>query len=334
MTTLTRHYRLAAVGLGSLLVVAVVALRSSVLLGALWGNSGFVQFNHILSQDISSTSLYSRTTAALQKATTYNQQRQSAWRALGYIAFLVGDEATAVRAWKNAPTMANEIIENGQVAQLADDQDAALSWFSLVTRIAPELADGWFFLGLAQESQGDWSLAVESYETAVSQPNRDRVGQSDPHFRLGRARWQVQGSEARDVVLAELQQALEADDFGGDWARVQAHYVRGVVLMQTGQELEAATEFNWIIKHEPDDYWAHVQLGLLAWEVDQDATAAEAWLQEAVELVPNNKWAYRYLGAVYEATGQNDQAAAMYQRVLALDPNDVAATAFLSQNKQ
>jgi tetratricopeptide (TPR) repeat protein len=334
MRTLTRQYRLVALGIGSLLVVGVVALRSSLLLGAFWSNSGFVQFNHTLSQDISSPSLYTRTAAALEKATTYNPQNDSAWRALGYTSFLMGDEATAVGNWQNAPSMVGEIIGKGQAARLEDNHKAALFWFDLATQIAPELADGWYFLGLEQESQGDWVQAVESYQTAVSRVNGERVGRSDPYFRRGRARWQVEGGEAKEEVLADLQQALETDDFTGEWARIQTHYLRGVVLKQAGQGGEAAAEFSWVVENDPDDYWAHVQLGLLAWELDDDVVAAEAWLLKANDLAENNKWAYRYLGQLYEELGRNDEAETMFRKVLAFDPDDPIAAAYLSQGEK
>jgi tetratricopeptide (TPR) repeat protein len=329
MTAKTRRYRLVALGIGSLLVVAVVALRSSVLFGAVWSNSGFVQFNRLLSQNVSSPILYSEATASLEKATAYDHQNDSAWRALGYVAFLGGNETAAIHAWKNAPSMTGELIEKGQEAQQEGDNNEALRWFDLVTRIAPDLADGWYFLGQAFEGQGDWQSAAESYETAVSCPTRERMGYSDLSFRLGRARWQVGDDQA--VILAALDQALLADDFSGDWAREQSHYFRGVVLKQTGQGREAAREFAWVVAHARDDYWAHVQLGLLTWELDHDQTAAERLLQTAIQLDETNKWAYRHLGQIYEATGQMDRATAMYRKVLALDAEDEVAAIFLSQ---
>lgn len=331
MNTQTGYYRLAAMGTVSLLVVVVLGLRSHVLLGALWGNSGFVQVNYLLSQKHTTTTLSNETISTLQKATAYHHDQPSAWRALGYVALRAGDQEAAVRAWRNSPAVVGELIEKGQAAQLTNDQDAALTWFSLATRVAPESADGWFFLGLAQEAQGEWSLAIESYTAAVGRPDRARVGDSDPYFRLARARWQVEGVVAQEAILADLQQALEADDFLGGWARAQTHYVRGLVLKEIGQTREAAAEFDQVINHLPDDYWARVQLGLLAWEVDQDVLAAEAWLQAAAEIAPNNKWAYRYLGQIYAANDRPEQAAAIYEQVLALDPNDAVATAFLSQ---
>ncbi len=334
MNVLTRYYRLAALGLASLLVVVVLGLRSNVLLGAIWSNSGFLQYNYVLSQELQTTFLQNSAIAALQKATAYNAHLPSTWRVLGYMAHRVGDQETAVRAWKNSPAVVSELIAKGQAAQLANDQERALTWFNLVIRVTPELADGWFFQGLAQEAQGEWPLALESYATAVGRSDRLRVGYSDPYFRLARARWQLEGSTAQETILADLRQALDSDDFLGEWARAQTHYLRGLVLREMGRPDEATAEFDWVITHQPDDYWSRIQLGLLAWEADQDAQAAEAWLQAAAEIAPDNKWAYRYLGQIYEANDRLDQATAMYEQVLALDPNDAVATAYLTQPGQ
>jgi tetratricopeptide (TPR) repeat protein len=330
MTGLTRKYGLVILSLTAILAMMVVGLRSATLLGFMWANTGFLQFNHTLSQDVSNSSIFSHAIAALRKATNYYPNNDSAWRALGYAAYYSGDETAAVRAWKHAPLIVNELIDKGLEAQRAGHKEAALPWFELVTRIAPDLADGWFLLALAYEDAGDWSSAADFYATAVSRPTSERVGYSDLNFRLGRARWQA--GEDEELALAALDQALQADDFSGDWAREQSHYVRGVVLRQAGRGREAATEFAWVVAHAPDNYWAHVQLGLLAWEVDEDVATAEKWLQKAIPLAANNKWVYRHLGQIYKSSGQLDRAAAMYQTVLSLDPNDEIAAAFLSNN--
>jgi Tfp pilus assembly protein PilF len=77
-----------------------------------------------------------------------------------------------------------------------------------------------------------------------------------------------------------------------------------------------------------------VQLGLLLWELDHDRIAAEQLLQTAIQLDETNKWAYRHLGQIYKATGRMDKATAMYQKVLALDPRDEVAAAFLALSEK
>ena len=55
---------------------------------------------------------------------------------------------------------------------------------------------------------------------------------------------------------------------------------------------------------------------------DGQLVGAERVLTEAVQANPNNPYALLNLGTVYQRTGRFDQARAMFEKVIALDPTD------------
>jgi Flp pilus assembly protein TadD len=61
--------------------------------------------------------------------------------------------------------------------------------------------------------------------------------------------------------------------------------------------------------------------GFAAIEAGQLAEA-ESVLTEAVQVNPNNPYAFLNLGTVYQRTGRSDQAREIFERVVALDPNE------------
>ena len=58
---------------------------------------------------------------------------------------------------------------------------------------------------------------------------------------------------------------------------------------------------------------------------DKDVAMAEAEIRQALELSPQNKWAYVHLGGIYRQEGWIEEAAAMYQQALEIDPEFEAA---------
>lgn len=62
---------------------------------------------------------------------------------------------------------------------------------------------------------------------------------------------------------------------------------------------------------------------------------AEKILTEALDSNPDNPYALLNLGAVYQRTGRFDQAREMFERVIALDPQEVPArkSKFLQESK-
>ena len=113
--------------------------------------------------------------------------------------------------------------------------------------------------------------------------------------------------------------------------QVQTHYARGEVLRKLDRKREAMKEYEWVIAHRPSDYWAHVHLGSLTWELNGDAARTETLFLLAMDIDNGNKWAYRGLGLVYQETGRREEAVEAYRQVLVLDPTDVVANEQLAK---
>ena len=58
---------------------------------------------------------------------------------------------------------------------------------------------------------------------------------------------------------------------------------------------------------------------------DKDAVAAETEIRQAIELASQNKWGYYHLGEIYRQEGRVDEARAMYERALEINPQFAAA---------
>ena len=130
------------------------------------------------------------------------------------------------------------------------------------------------------------------------------------------------------AALAEFDAALDEDAFvaGGDAAdRVQAQLGRAEALDKLGQPAAALEAYRRALVDAPGHYWANVHSGRLTWAVEGDAARAAAYLQEAIALDPQNKWAYLFLSDVYAESGQPELAIPLLNRVLATAPRDEAA---------
>ena len=128
--------------------------------------------------------------------------------------------------------------------------------------------------------------------------------------------------DAEEQAFAYLDKAIALDDFASNSRRISARYNRGDLLRATGRYSEARAEYEWVLERKPNDYWAYIQLGGLAWEAEGDGAQAEAMYLRAVEISPNQKWGYRSLGSLYRDLGRTAEALQMYLKVLEIDPAD------------
>jgi len=128
-----------------------------------------------------------------------------------------------------------------------------------------------------------------------------------------------------EQALSALSQAVSFASFRSPSLRLITHSRRAGLLYKLGRTREAMLEYEWVVAHKPEDYWATLRVGALAWELDQDATRAEAMLLRAAEIGPTQKWAYSRLGDLYYDLGRRIESLKMYLRVLEIDPNDQSA---------
>jgi Flp pilus assembly protein TadD len=107
-------------------------------------------------------------------------------------------------------------------------------------------------------------------------------------------------------------------------ARAAAEFARAVELMRAGNAGEAALEFEQLAAGYPQLAGPHVNLGILHRKAGRLDAAVEA-LRAAVQRNPGNAIAWNELGVTLRMRGEFAEAAAAYERAIAIDPALAAA---------
>jgi tetratricopeptide (TPR) repeat protein len=300
-------------------------LRGSIHLGYASGNAGSLLFNHILARpDGSIPALVIPAERLLNRAVTLSSHNNSAWRTLGFILAIKGQERAARVAWQSANGMTEEFIQRGEKARHSGRYDEALVWYERGQAVDPSLGDWHYYKGLAYEGMGQWEEALAVFQSALSLPVGE-IGKSDIYYQIG---W-LQSRRIRpldfEAALRAFDRAITQNQFSNDMFVISSHYERGETLRRLGLYREAWQEYEWVIGRRPEHYGALVNLGLLYWQIEQDAGQAEVKLAKAISLRPNIKWAYLGLAGVYQESGREFEAMNMYKQVLILDPQDSVA---------
>jgi len=239
-----------------------------------------------------------------------------------------------VGAWKQAGYTALGLISLGDQARKRKELDEAQGWYERAARLEPDLGDPWYRLGILYEGQEEWPLALAAYTRATEFNRYEQVSGSDLHCRLATIYgWRLDPKRPAKARKAYIT-ALELDDFVTPADAAECNYLYGFVQREQGappdqyiDEFQRAVELN--SKHA----WAHMMLGVAIYERDRDAERAQAEILRALELAPENKWAYYHLGEIYRQQERIDEAVAMYQHALQIDPGFEAAQAGLRRSQ-
>ncbi|MBC7251541.1 MAG: tetratricopeptide repeat protein [Anaerolineae bacterium] len=254
----------------------------------------------------------------------WGEPRLVATEALPLIALRPAEQV--VRQWKEAGLTAQDFIARGEEERKAKRYEEALAWYERAARLEPGLGDPWYYTGLAYEGLEQWVAALESYQRAIDMGSFTAVHRSSPYYRLGVIyQWRLESRQA-DAALAAYEAAIEADDFSADWEAADCHYKRGEILWwKKADPDEYIAEYQRAIELNPKHASAHILLGVAYYARDKDVAAAEAEIRQAIELSPQNKWTYYHLGEIYRQEGRTDEARAMYEQALEIDPQFAAA---------
>ena len=266
-----------------------------------------------------------RAAGSLTAETGTPDESRRAWRGLGVAALLAGDADAAAAAWQNVPGGAAELMLWGEQAAALGDWATARQRYELAVRLEPQNGDAWYALAWAAAQTGA-ADAFDLYGRALAAGQHARYGRSNILTRRGEL---ARNAAAPDwaAALAEFEAALRQDEFvaGEVDDRVQAELGRAEALDKLGQAAAALDAYRQTLTVAPGHYWANVHSGRLTWAVEHDAARAAAYLQEAITLDPESKWAYLFLSDIYAESGQPELAIPLLNRVLAAEPADEAA---------
>jgi tetratricopeptide (TPR) repeat protein len=223
--------------------------------------------------------------------------------------------------WSEAGIEALDFIRSGQLAHKAKQYEDALTWYRWADRALPGRADPWYYSGLVYEDQGRWQDALDAYQHGLDFGGFRYVRRSGLSYRSGLIYQLWLEPIDLDAALAAYETALKDNKFNNHLEKADCYYRRGQVLWWQRSNLrEAIDAFRQAIALDPGHVSAHILLGAAIYARQKDAGEAEAQLERALELAPQNKWAFYHLGEIYRQEGRTSEASAMYGRALTLDP--------------
>ncbi|MER8000624.1 tetratricopeptide repeat protein [Streptomyces sp. NPDC095613] len=116
--------------------------------------------------------------------------------------------------------------------------------------------------------------------------------------------------------------------------RAAAHEARGRELRGAGEFERALAEYDRSLALAPGRYGAHLGRGITRQMSGGDVSAALDDLRRADELAPDTPWVLREYGDALRRAGRAEEAAAVLDRAVALDPTEarfLASRAFVRQ---
>lgn len=237
----------------------------------------------------------------------------------------------------------------GSVLEAVDRNEDALAQYQLIAQLSPysvsaRLSEADILFG---DDKNDAGIQVLE---AIQASHPSRVTQSS----LGRAYLIMEDYEQALPYYEALIEDMSEDELQEN---TQVNYLRGICLERLGRWEEAVVDFEFVLKHRPDNADALNYLGYTWVDKGVNLTKAFAMIEKAVELEPKSGaiidslgWAHyklgRYsqarinledaaersptsatiidhLGDVYWKLGRKKEAGYQWERAVTLDPTDI-----------
>lgn len=207
-------------------------------------------------------------------------------------------------------TQAIQLHRQGQL-------EAAESLYRQALRSDPRQIDALHFLGVLNSQRGRHQEAVDLIRRALDiDPNYADAWNNLGNVQAGMDRW--------DEAAAAYRHTVELAP-----GNPSAHFNLGVMLLRSGRDAEAVAAFQHAIALAPDLVEAHFNLGrALAGQGHLDA--ASAAYKEVIRLQPTHAMAYRSRSILLYRLERSDEAIAMLQDWLAVEPDNPVAKHMLA----
>ncbi len=209
------------------------------------------------------------------------------------------------------PRSAEALQVKGDMLRSRGDQDGALRLFDQALKIDPNNIS-------AHLSRADVNIALGKYKAADE--DIDPILKTDPN--------QFMANYLRGVEFVKQEKYTEADrvfdrispSFTGFWP---GYYVQGATKLKLGQYAQAETSLGKYRAHAPDDIKA-AQLIATAALNQQAAPRAIEYLKPLADKTPADATILAILGNAYIADRKPDLALQQFQKIAALDPDNLA----------
>lgn len=315
-----RQYYVILSGMFGLLLTGVAAFQS-----AIWRNSGTLAW---LKGDLSTARSALEMAVKDQPADSIlHWHLYGIYEREGLTSMAISQLRLSGYDWQTLSHMGDTFLWSAQ------DWANALLWYARARNVH-ENSTILFKLGRVYELSGVPLSAVDFYTQAL-QLNTFETNEVDASNVLVRLAtiYRVEFSD-HDKALALATQALALDQFGTRAEdRAQAYYLQGEIGSQQGRDPAFCIErFQQALKAFPDHYWANLLLGREYYRAGLPLEVAANQMRYAISLLPQNKWGYLMVAALYAEAGNIAEATRYYKQVLTLAPDDLTATQFLQNN--
>jgi tetratricopeptide (TPR) repeat protein len=252
----------------------------------------------------------------LEKVTASDPGNYVAWFDLGFAENGLGKTGESIAAYRKSVAAKPDVFEsnlNLGIQLAKSGQPEAEEFLRAATKLKPtsQVAAGqeraWLSLAHVLEASQP-EEAIAAYRQAAALQPKD----AEPHLAAGQLlEKQNKFSDAAD----EYKQAAALDPTSDALTGLANLYMRGRQFPQAEEYLRQ------VVAAHPEQAAAHIQLGrVLAAEQKNDPAVEE--LQTGAKLAPGDLSVQRDLADLYSTLGKNDQAEAVYRRLLSANPND------------
>ncbi|MFH1841738.1 MAG: glycosyltransferase [bacterium] len=204
----------------------------------------------------------------------------------------------------------------GLLTSTAEKTNRYLQLARRKTELEPSSAQAWSELADSCQNAGLADQALDAIDHAL------KLQPENPAHRLkaGLLLHEAQQWQAAEVQLS----AVASSPLVNDAQLAEAVHARALIALRQGRPADAAPGLSIALKLAPEQglYWN----SLGAWHLlNKNGESARAALEKALALLPGHPDPLLNLGLLYEAAGQPELATNYFERVLAVDADNVEA---------
>jgi protein O-GlcNAc transferase len=249
--------------------------------------------------------------ALLQQAAAAPGRSAQSEDKIGFLLAVLGESAGAHEHFKQAisidPGYAPAHYHLGAADWLADEKQEAIRELEIAVHLKPATSEYRYRLGIAYLNLSDFDKASDELKQAT---NLDGAG--EPAWRSLAQALQAKGDLL--TAISAYQRALQLKDDDDD-----ARNELSALLVETRQPGRGIEEANRVLKHDPHNFSAQMNLGY-AYLKTGDYAKAEAAYQGAVQSNQTSAAPHYDLGIALKMQDQLDAARGEFRKAVALDP--------------
>ena len=265
-------------------------------------------------------------------AVAYEQAARAgdSWPALQayYLHARAGEMAAAGRALNETSLSSMDLSQFFWAVAQLDLQVDLLPLARKAVESDPASADGWKIwleVGARSARLKDWPRALDVYRQAVSAQDvlGVKVGRSSFALFTGFIYQANLDSHQWETALSYYGQALAWNDYLSLSDKAYTYIYRGEVyrsLRPAYTDAQVLAEFQRALEIDPQNYWGILSMASEYIYDFKDSVQAEFYIKQAMALLPENPYAYLYLGDLYSQQGDLKGAVAAYQQALLRQP--------------